>query len=110
MSDLHESLRSVLRSHCLTETGPYKSKAPGGYEYVFITFKPHGATRKRSTFAIKLRPGVYIAVDKEGEKQKEKGRDAEGRQVIQTEYILAPDAIEKPAQMNLHYAELEVIK
>ena len=73
-----------------------------------ITFLPAGAKRPRTTWAIKFAPGRYLACDKEGEVWRYVGVDDRGRSVEQKEWILAKDAVEKPARMNLHYAELEL--
>lgn len=77
--------------------------------YVRITFLPHGAKRRRTTWAIKLRESEgflsYLACDRTGEV--EKGIDGN---TVQREVILTSPAevVERPARMNLKYAELEL--
>jgi hypothetical protein len=72
--------------------------------FVRISFKPHGATRKRTCWAKKTdrKPGdrivSYWRVDKYGE-------EPEPRELIMG---IAGQITERPAIMNKHYAMLEL--
>jgi len=83
--------------------------------YVRLTFLPDGTKRRRTTWAIKLRENkgrvTYLACDKYGETEKEAGVSPEGLPIERKEIILclSSEVVEKPAYMNLKYAELELI-
>lgn len=73
--------------------------------YVRITFMQHvegTGEKKRTTFALKVKPGRYYAVDKEGEMYINKGR----KELIITGKD--EDVREETARMNLKYGQLEV--
>lgn len=82
--------------------------------YVRITFLPDGAKRRRTTWAIKLREHkgrvTYLVCDKFGETEKEVGTDEKGTPIERKEIVLclSSEVVEKPARMNLKYAELEL--
>lgn len=88
-------------------------------EYVRLTFThlPEGATRRRAVWAIVVKRGpkftTYKEVNREGEETFETGEvDADGIKIEQVRLILATpcDVTERPAQMNLRYAELEEVR
>jgi len=81
--------------------------------YVRITFLPHGAKRRRTTWAVKLKESgdrvTYLACDKYGETEQDMGMK-DGIPVERKELILClkSEVKEQPARMDLTYAELEL--
>ena len=86
-----------------------------GRPYVRLTYKPAGATRSTTVWAVVVRRGptrtTYLQCDREGETEKDNGRGPKGEYIVQKHLIVASnetDATEKPARLNLHYGELEL--
>jgi hypothetical protein len=87
-----------------------------GRPYVRLTYKPEGATRATTVWAIVLKRGpkrtTYLQCDREGETRKDGGMSPKGEAIEQIHMIIVgdgTDAKERPARMNLRYAELELI-
>ena len=82
--------------------------------YVRLTFLPNKAKRRRTTWAVRLKETgdrvTYLACDKYGETEKVAGTDPSGIPIERKELILClkSEVDERPARMNLVYAELEL--
>lgn len=82
--------------------------------YVRITFLPAGAKRRRTTWAVKLKEQgdivTYLECDSEGETTKQAGFQ-NGVPVERSHLIVCTkdSVVERPARMNNHYAELELV-
>ena len=80
-------------------------------EYVRLTYLPHGdQARRKTVWAVVLRRAssriTYLECDKEGDTEREVKPGVVQKRMI----IAAPqDVSERPAKMNLKYAELEVV-
>lgn len=77
-------------------------------EYVRLTFKPAGAKRRRTVWAIKVTDFIYRVCDIEGTDYTEPKAGVERYEII----VLAKGdtAVIQPARMNLKYAQLEVVE
>lgn len=79
-------------------------------EYRKITFLPHGSKRRRTCWAIKIKEAnglcYYKRCDKEGQSLFDVNPTTSRTEIIITG---AHEVIERPAVMNLHYGELEVV-
>lgn len=82
--------------------------------YVRITYLPMGAKRRRTTWAVKIKEHgnivTYMECDKEGETSKDAGFQ-DGVPVERSHMIVCTkdSVVERPARMNNHYAELELV-
>lgn len=82
-----------------------------GRPYVRITFKPAGAARKRTTWAVKLKkPGRYLAVDSSGDAERD-GGTKDGKYVVKIEAIIASptEVTEKSAGYSFTYGEMMLL-
>jgi hypothetical protein len=83
-------------------------------EYVRLTFKPAGASRRVMCWAVVVKRTAtrvtYLKCDNEGETVQDGGTQ-DGLPVERTHMIVATPAevTERPARMNLKYALLEVV-
>jgi hypothetical protein len=84
-------------------------------EYVRLTYKPAGASRRRTVWAVVVRRTpervTYLQCDEEGETTRD-GGTLDGKPVERTHLIICTPAevTEKPARMNNVYAMLEVVE
>lgn len=76
-------------------------------QYVRIKFEPvHQAPRWY--WAIRLKPGRYVRVDREGEKYRVVGTDDEGDPIERMELLIGEPLVERAARMSRKYGWLEV--
>lgn len=81
-------------------------------QYVRITFKPAGAKRKRTCWAVKLKATAtrvsYLLCNSEGETEQVQGTVP--NETVTTHMVVGTpgEVTERPARMNLKYAELEL--
>jgi hypothetical protein len=80
----------------------------GPKKYVRIKFKPVDKP-PRWYWARKLKPGMYKRVLPDGDECVKEKELPDGTSVCTSELLVGKPIEEKPARMNLMYAELEVV-
>jgi hypothetical protein len=87
-----------------------------GRRYVRLTFRPAGALRRTTVWAVVVKSSptrsTYLVCDKEGETVKDGGLGPKGEWIEKIHFVIVggeTDRTERPARLNLHYGELEVI-
>ena len=87
-----------------------------GRPYVRLTFRPAGATRRTTVWAVVVRRSekrtTYLACNKEGETSADGGVGPNGELIEKNHLIVVGDEtdnVERPARLNLHYGELELV-
>lgn len=80
-------------------------------EYVRLSFLPAGAKRRRSVWALVMSRKPNLVTYREVSREGDEDFEVAGGIVQQRIIIARPfEVVEKPAKINLTYAELEVVK